>query len=77
MKAPVSMFSHGITSPNVPIRIHVLRIPVPSNPAGTNITEEGIYRSGKVKQVLKADKGFNTLVLRTKVTILPLRKHDV
>nr|DAW66174.1 MAG TPA: hypothetical protein [Caudoviricetes sp.] len=32
---------------------------------------------GKVKQVLNEDKGFNTLILRTKVTILPLRKHDV
>ena len=34
----------NITSPDVPIRI-----PVSSAMMGTNITEEGIYCSGKVK----------------------------
>lgn len=72
MYAPALMFAHGITSPDVPIRIPVL-----STMTGTNITEDGIYCLGKVKQVLNEDKGFNTLILRTKVTILPLRKHDV
>lgn len=42
MYSPVPMFEHGITSPDVPIRI-------PRDRVGTNITEDGIYCLGKVK----------------------------